>query len=120
MYDAYASRDFETAMAFLDPEIEMDLTMRPDGGVFHGHDGVAEAVRTWVGAWEDWSLEVEEIVDLGDRVLVDAWERGRGKGSGIEIEHPHIAIVTVRNGKVVHTMGYVERGQALQAAGLRE
>ena len=118
MYTAYASGDFEAAMALLDPEIEMDLTMRPDGRVFHGHDGVTEAVRTWLGAWEDWRLEVDEIIDLGDRVLVLARESGRGKGSGIEVEHPHIAICTVQYGKIVHTMGFVERGQVLQAAGL--
>lgn len=98
----------------------MDLTLRPDGKVFHGHDGAAEATRTWLGAWEDWRLEVEEIIDLGDRVLVLARESGRGKGSGIEIEHPHAAIVTVRNGKVVHTLGFVDRAEALEAAGLSE
>jgi ketosteroid isomerase-like protein len=121
MYDAYASGDFETAMAYLDPEIEMDLTLRPDGKVFHGHVGVTEAVRTWLGAWEDWRLEVEEIIDLrGDRVLVLATESGRGKGSGIEIEHPHGMIATVRSGKIVRTVGYVERSEALEAAGLSE
>ena len=35
MYDACTSGDFDTAMAYLDPEIEMDLTLRPDGKVFH-------------------------------------------------------------------------------------
>ena len=121
MYDAYAGGDFETAMAYLDPEIEMDLTLRPDGKVFHGHAGVTEAVRTWLGAWEGWRLEVEEIIDLGgERVLVLARESGRGKGSGMEIEHPHIGIVTVRDSKIVHMVGYVERGQALEAAGLSE
>ena len=82
---------------------------------------MTEAVRTWLGAWEDWRLEVEQIIDLGgERVLVLARESGRGNGSGIKIEHPHAVIATVRNGKIVHTLGFVERSQALEAAGLSE
>jgi len=119
-YEAYVSDDPEAALAYFDPEAEMDLTLRPDGRVFRGHQGVIEAARTWLGAWEDWRLEVEEFLDADDRVVVLAREWGRGKGSGIEIDHPHITVATVRDGRIVHLKGYLDKDQALEAAGLSE
>ncbi len=119
-YEAYVSSDPLQALSCFDPECEMDLRLRPDGKIFRGHHGVVEATRPWVEAWDDWRLEVEEFIDVGDRVLVIARESGRGKGSGIEIEHPHLALLTVRNDKIVHWRGFVEKAQALEAAGLAE
>jgi hypothetical protein len=72
-YEAYAGDDPMLALAYFDPECEMDLRPRPDGRVFRGQDGVVEAARTWIGAWEDWGHIVEELIDAGDRVLV--WSR---------------------------------------------
>lgn len=40
-----------------------------------------EAVRTWSGTWEDYSSEVEQIIDAGERVVVVDRQSGRGKGS---------------------------------------
>jgi hypothetical protein len=58
--EAYASGDYETALAGFDPEVEFDVSMRPEGRVYRGPDGVAEAMRSWTGTWEDFKLEVEE------------------------------------------------------------
>jgi uncharacterized protein len=119
-YEAYVSSNPELALAYFDRACELDLRLRPDGKVFRGHEGVVEAARTWIGAWEGGSLEVEEFIDADNGVLVLARESGRGKGSGIEVEHPHITLSRIRNGKIVHVQGFLDRGQALKAAGLRE
>jgi ketosteroid isomerase-like protein len=77
-------------------------------------------MRVWAGAWEDWSLEFEQMIDAGDKVLVIARESGRGKGSGVEVEQRAFAVFTLREGRIVHWKGFVNRRQALEAAGLRE
>jgi ketosteroid isomerase-like protein len=116
---AYLSGDNEAALAAYHPEVEFDASLRPEGHVYRGREGVAEAMRVWSGTWEDWKVEVKEIIDAGDRVLLIAQESGRGKGSGVEIDQLVFAIFTLRNGKIVHWKGFVDRDQALEAAGLQ-
>ena len=121
MFEAYSTGDNAAALAAFDPDVEYDMTLlRPDGGVFQGPDGVAEAMRTWTGAFEDWRFEIEEMIDADDRVFVATRQFGRGKGSGVETKHTTFEVWTLRSGKIVHFKGYLDREQALEAAGLSE
>jgi ketosteroid isomerase-like protein len=119
-FEAFLSGDNETALAAYDPEVVFDASVRPEGHVYHGREGVAEAMRIWTGAWEDWKVDVKEIIDAGDRVLLIGRESGRGKGSGIEIDQWVFVVFTLRNGRIVHWKGFVDRDQGLEAAGLSE
>ena len=121
MFEAHLRGDHEAALAYYDPEVEFDATVRPDGRVFHGRDGVAEAMRVWIGTWQDYRFQVEEIIDAGvERVLAAIRESGRGKGSGLVMDQPAYAVFTVRQGLIVHRKGFRDRNEALEAAGLRE
>jgi ketosteroid isomerase-like protein len=54
-------------------------------------------------------------------VLVFAQESGRGKDSGIEVRSRRITgVYELRDGKIVRFKAYLDRDEALQAAGLRE
>jgi len=118
--DAFQRGDYDAAIDALDPRIEYDLTHFPDGKVYLGHDGVREAFRIWLGTWEDYRQEVDEVIDLGDEVLVVVREFGRGKGSGIEVERPTAGVWTLRDGKAVRIRFYAGKAEALEAAGLSE
>jgi ketosteroid isomerase-like protein len=119
--EAYMSGDNEAALAAFDPAVAFDWkALRPDGRVFRGSGGVAEAMRDWSGTFEDWRMEIEEILDAGDCVFVVTHDVGRGKGSGIPIEQTAYQVVTLRNGKIIHWQGFPRRDQALEAAGLRK
>jgi ketosteroid isomerase-like protein len=120
MLAAYLAGDNAAALAALDPEIQFDATVRPDGRIYQGREGVAEAMRVWTGTWESYELETEAMIDAGDCVLVVSRESGRGKGSGVEIEQTVFAVWTLRSGKIVHYKGYLNRDEALEAAGLEE
>ena len=120
IYDAYLLADFETALSLIDTEVEVDASLRPDGEVFHGHEGVAEALRTWTGAWEVFRVEVEEIRDAGDHVVGVERQSGRGKGSGLPLARQFFAVWTVRDRKVVRIAWFLSRSDALEAAGLSE
>jgi uncharacterized protein len=119
-FEAYLSGDNETALAAYDPQVEFDASLRPEGHVYRGREGVAEAMRVWTGTWEDWTIELEEIVDAGDRVVLIARESGRGKGSGIEIDQRVYGVFTLRDRKIVRWKGFIDRDQAFEAAGMRE
>jgi uncharacterized protein len=118
--EAYFSGDHEAALAAYDPAVEFDLSNGPEGRVYRGHDGVVEAIRTWGGTWEDWKIEIEEIVDAGEHVLVVDRQSGRGKGSGVEFDQQTFWVYTLREGKIIRVMWLPTRARALEVAGLSE
>ena len=46
--------------------------------------------------------------------------RGRGRISGIEVARQLAQVATVREGRVIKIVGYDDRAQALEAAGVSE
>ena len=78
------------------------------------------AFRDWVGAFEAWGYEAEEIIDAGDAAVVQLHQWGRGKGSGATVENRFWQVWTVREGKVTRATHHVEKARALEAAGLSE
>ena len=75
-----------------------------------------------MGAWDDYRAIPEDIRDVNDdTVLVFAEEFGRGKDSSIEVRSRRITgVYELRDGKIVRFKAYLDRAEALQAAGLRE
>jgi uncharacterized protein len=65
-------------------------------------------------------MDVERLVDAGDRVVVIATMRGQGSTSGVEVENRHGSVWTIRDGKAVRFQWFNEPAEALEAAGLRE
>jgi uncharacterized protein len=116
--DAYRSGNYAAALAAYHPEVVCDATVRPEGRVYRGREGVAEAIRVWAGTWDDWRWEIEELIDAGDRVLMVVRESGRGKGSGVKVVQQTFWIYRLRDGQIVHATVLVDRGKALQAAGV--
>jgi ketosteroid isomerase-like protein len=56
----------------------------------------------------------------GDRVFQAVTGRGRGKRSKVPVEEPIWLVTTFRNGLAVRVGTYVDRAEALEAAGRRE
>jgi ketosteroid isomerase-like protein len=62
----------------------------------------------------------ESPVHGGDRVVVTLHFKGRGKGSGVEVDARSHQVHTLRDGKLIRLDEYLDRDEALEAAGLRE
>jgi ketosteroid isomerase-like protein len=121
MFEAYKTTTPERAFEFLHPEVRYDVTVRPDGKVWHGHDGVRGALLEWTSTWEDWEMDVERYIDAGDdRVLVLWNERGRAKGSGVPLSLAGATVCTLRDGMVWAMVVSVDRPSALRAVGLHD
>ena len=69
---------------------------------------------------EEWEVELDELIDNGDRVIASARQRGRGATSGVGVELEQAHIFTLRDGKVVGAESYLDRKKALEAAELSE
>jgi ketosteroid isomerase-like protein len=105
-----------------DTDVEYIQTAEVGAGetVFHGRDGVAEAVGELTEAFEDFRVEPERFFDLGDRVLAFVRLRGRAKQSGVPIDAPFAHVATFRGTRITHWHAYARREEALQSVGLGE
>ncbi len=116
-------RDFDFLLTGLDPGVEYhfpeawQIDFDP---VYHGHDGYRAAWRVMLDAFEDARLDPEEMLDLGDRVLVTSTQSGHGAGSGVPHREPLFQLFTLRRGLVVRQDDFQDRAEALEAVGLSE
>jgi hypothetical protein len=69
-------------------------------------------------AFADLRWDPQEIFDFGDRNLVTARQSGRGSGSGVAVSVSVLQLFTLRGGLVTRQDDFLERSQALHAAGL--
>jgi ketosteroid isomerase-like protein len=120
MYEAFHRGDADGALAHFDPEVEVDVSMRVDEGIGHGRDELSAIVARWLGAWDEWREEIEEMRDHGSHVLVVSKQHGRSKGSGIEVEARYAVLYEMHHDTITRMSVYTEPAEALEAAGLRE
>jgi ketosteroid isomerase-like protein len=117
MYEAFHAGDAEAALAYFDPEVTFDASMRVDGGIGHGREELAAMVTQWVGAWEQWRERIEEMRDLGSHVYVVTTQHGRGKGSGLEVEDRYVVLYEIEGEKISNMTLYATPAEALEDAG---
>ena len=95
----------------------------PVRGLFQGHEGVRRWREQVFEVAENARVEPEKIVDVhddGETVLMLLRATGTAGYSEIEIEVEGAAIWTIRDGKLLRAQGYMNRDEALEAAGLSE
>ena len=86
----------------------------------HGPVAVRRYIQDWIDTFDDVSVVVEELRDVGDdRVLSIQRLNGQAKVSGIEIDLRYAVVSTVRDGKVVRGREYLSIEDAFEAVGLR-
>jgi ketosteroid isomerase-like protein len=123
VYDGFRHFDWDKVERFADPDLELHGTSGGlfDGSVARGTTAVRETFEAWdAEAWEEVRLTPREFVDAGDRVVVLQNELRRGRGSGVEVRSETAVLFELRDGRVVRVQGFMDQGEALRAAGLRE
>jgi ketosteroid isomerase-like protein len=55
---------------------------------YRGHDGIREVVAVWTDNFDEFAVEVEELRDLGDRVVALTIQSGKIKGTGSPVRQP--------------------------------
>ena len=105
----------------VDPEFVWDTSTFgawPERQTYDGVEGMREFLTTWVSAWEDWVLEVEELHPAGDKVVAIVRQRGRAKATGLPVDMHFGQVWTYRNGKQLRMQMYATPEEAMRAAGL--
>jgi ketosteroid isomerase-like protein len=114
--DAYNRRDFETAVAWFDPEIEFVLPERQSADNCHGTDEILEFWRGLDETFDDFQLEVRQHVDAGERIATELRFFGRGKGSGLELDaEMYHQVATFHEGRVARLDYFGTWPEALEA-----
>jgi ketosteroid isomerase-like protein len=106
---------------FFDPDVEMDLSRQGvDPEVYHGYEGWLRMADQYRAAWQEFRMELEEIIDAGDSVVLFTHNTGLSRSGirlGVRVSH----IMTFRDGKIVRMQYFGEdRAACLKAAGLEE
>lgn len=92
----------------------------PDSAVHRGIDAIRRQFETWFDAYPDLTVEPLEAKAGGDQVFLWVRFKGHGAASGIPLEMELAHVITIRDGRAARTVEYMDRSEALQAAGLRD
>ena len=100
-------------------EVVFSASAFPDAGTYRGGRETLDAWGRWLDAWEEFSLELEDVIEAGEEIVALQRLRGRGKESGVTVDSDVGVIFTCDHG-VIRRMVFCDRQEALEAAGLRE
>jgi ketosteroid isomerase-like protein len=119
-YEALARGDMETFTALsrerLGPDFEFHHVW--DGRVLRGFEGTMEWISDTRETWEDYSQDVEELIELGEEVVVVLRISARGGGSGVPVAQELAVLWTFEEGKAIRARSFTSREEALGAAGM--
>ena len=111
--------DWDAVAANMDPDILIRTDARwPEQRIYGREAALAWYRELWESGGRD--LRIEEIIDLGDRVLARWCWHLHGLHSGVEGEQRGSVISTFRDGRVILEEFFLDHEQALKAVGLEE
>jgi ketosteroid isomerase-like protein len=115
--EAFKRGDWEALAASLDPHVLLRLDPTWPEQQIYGRAAVVEFYRS---ASETFGPDssIEEIMDLGDRLLIRVHWATRGQHSGIETDLTWSEVVTYRDGCTVFAEYFLDHHDALKALGL--
>jgi ketosteroid isomerase-like protein len=108
----------EPPWEMLHGEVEVHDHDIMDAGEYRGHDGFGRWLEDWAAAWSQYTMEPEEFIDAGERVIAFILQKTTGHGSGIALERHDAMVFAVRDAKIVRLDYYNSRKLALEAVGL--
>jgi ketosteroid isomerase-like protein len=124
-YELYEAGDLEGVAGLFSDDAEL-----PDAGglgvagtaagVRYGPEGFLRATEEVLEAFEEYRVEVEELIDAGEAVVAPVRISGRGRASGARLEMRLAHLWVLRNGKVIRGEVHRTAEEAREAAGLSE
>jgi ketosteroid isomerase-like protein len=111
----------EAATPLFEPDFEVVLVRSDiERATYRGFEGLRSAWIDWLEPWESYRSEVEELVDLGDRVAVLVRDYGRRKGMEREVDAKGVAVYAFRGDKISRIEFHFDREEGIAAVGLRD
>ena len=119
-YDCFNRRDWDAFVALADEEIVVESRLVAMEGAYHGREGLRRWWTDVLGTFPDYTLEVEELRDLGEVTLGHMRGWGHGADSATPLVDPFWQPIRWVDGKCVWWRNCSTEAEALEAVGLRE
>lgn len=115
-YDALNERDIDGAMEALAEDAEWhESDVLPDTGVYTGRDAIRAFLNDFLASWERFHQTVEEVREVGERVLVMIHLEATGRGSAADVDARYAHLWTIAGGKGIRVDAYYDRDKAVAA-----
>jgi ketosteroid isomerase-like protein len=112
LYAAINARDREAIRALTAPDIVVRTTVEAYRG--------PEALLGWLDegddAFDDFTVVLLEVEELGGGVVVSMRQRGRGKASGAEVDDRLTHVWTLRDGRAIALRSFADHEDAVRYA----
>jgi ketosteroid isomerase-like protein len=126
LWVAYVRQDYEGSTAALDDAVELwsDPRANMETGLVRGREGVVASIGGFISSFDDyWCEDPEELIGIGDWVIVVVRSGGRGRTSGVPVSQLWTVAYKLRRGRITRIEFHPDKGGAIasiEAAGLRE
>jgi ketosteroid isomerase-like protein len=115
-FEAFNRGDIDGFLAITEEDVVQDWSraVGPERGVFCGREQVERFLRSWLEAFEESTVIVDELIDAGDHVICAFHGRQVGRGSGAVVAgRGSVLVWHFRAGRVVSVTLYQHRAEAL-------
>jgi ketosteroid isomerase-like protein len=116
--------DYEATFTLFHPDIELAPAPEQVGlgqdPLYRGPEERLRFQRRWHAEWGEFRFEPEEVIDLGDRLLLVGRIKGSGLSSGAGFDRAWATLFTVSGGRVIREQAFLDHAAALEAAGVSE
>jgi ketosteroid isomerase-like protein len=111
----------EPAWDMLHEEIEVHDHDILDAGEYRGLAGIGRWFEDRGAAWSEFSMEPEEFIDAGERVVAVVRMKATGRSSGVSVDRQDAMVWEIGpDRKFVRVDYFNNRDQAMKALGLAE
>ena len=120
-FEAFGRGDLRAALQHVRLEVRTHrIAPLSDPKTYAGPAGMLMAWGDWTGPFEDFELEVGELIDAGDSVVAEIRQRGRYKDSGEPMEGQLWFVCTFYGDEMVQWDMLASKFQAFKGIGRRE
>ena len=110
----------EAVSPLLTDDFESVMVWPAVNRTYAGLEGLRKNWLDWLEPWATYRITIDELIDLGERVVVLSRNHGRREDMETEVELIAAAILTFRDGKIARWEDYADRAEALEAVGLSD
>ena len=117
--EAFNRRDLDAVVRASHPDIEVDWSQSRgvEAGIYRGRAATRSFWSTFLEVFDRIVVVPEEFIEHGDRVIVEDRTRMWGR-DGIEVQARNVAVVTLRDGRILRWRMCRDRAEALKDVGL--
>jgi ketosteroid isomerase-like protein len=113
------SDDLDAVSSFWHEQIEwIEPPESPATVAVIGARAAREAMEEWMAMWDEYRYEVDELIDVGDEVILGGTQVMVARGA--EVSSALFFVWTLRDELAVRARLFLNRSQALKAVGLEE